>query len=105
MAASSYRAGRTPAQLVTQAPIAPTLGAAPPERAAERAEPRPAPAPEYARLEAIRAEADRLDAQLAALPMGELRRLDRLAGERAQWQRSATTPRRAWRRCPRRSAP
>ena len=58
--------------------------AAPPEHAAERAEPRAAPAPEHARLAAIRAEADRLTTQLAGLPMRELRQLDQIAAERAQ---------------------
>ena len=55
-----------------------------PEHAAERAEPRSAQAPELARLAAMRAEADRLTAQLASLPMRELRQLDQLAAERAQ---------------------
>ena len=55
-----------------------------PEHATERAEPRSAHAPEHARLAAIRAEADRLTAQLAGLPMRELRQLDQVAAERVQ---------------------
>ena len=63
---------------------APMPATALPELAAERGERRSAPAPKRARLAAIRAEADRLSAQLAGLPMRELRQLDRLATERAQ---------------------
>ena len=63
---------------------APVPAAAAPEHTAERAAPRAAPATERARLAAIRAEADRLTAQLAGLPMRELRQLDQVAAERAQ---------------------
>jgi conjugative relaxase-like TrwC/TraI family protein len=58
------------------------LATALPEHSTERAEPRLTQAPEHARLAAIGAEADRLTALLAGLPMRELRQLDRVAAER-----------------------